>query len=146
MNNWKVKFKSRVIYNSIKKYEMLRDKSNQVMQKLYTEKCKAVLWKIKELNVLSSQIRIFNILKFSVLAKLIHRFNTFPIYIPGGFFFSFCGNRQADSKMYLKKGKDLQQPISPLGSSRIAISKFHTVLMVYVFSELHQFVLTHCLI
>ena len=138
MNNWKVKFKSRVIYNSIKKYEMLRDKSNQVMQKLYTEKCKAVLWKIKELNVLSSQIRIFNILKFSVLAKLIHRFNTFPIYIPGGLFFSFCGNRQADSKMYVKKGKDLEQPISPLGSSTVAISKFHTVLMVYVFSELHQ--------
>lgn len=48
---------------------MLRGKSNKIVQKLYTENYKAVLRKLEELDVLNSQIRIFNIVKFSILAN-----------------------------------------------------------------------------
>lgn len=90
MNNWKLKFKSRIIYNSTKKHERLRDKSNKIVQNLYPAKYKAELRKTKELNkcIEFQRVRIFNIVRYQFLplAKEIYRFNTFPINISAYFF------------------------------------------------------------
>ena len=72
-------------------YTIFRNKFNQKVKDLYTEKYKALMREIEEdtnkwKDISCSWVRIINIVKRFILPKVICRFNTIPIKIPIIFF------------------------------------------------------------
>ena len=85
------------------KSEMLRNKSIKIFQGWYAENYKTLMKELKDLNkwrnVPCSWIGRLNIVKMSVLPKLIGRFSTIPVRIAARFFFRY---RQDYFKIYVK--------------------------------------------